>query len=401
MSLHPFSVPLEFVFFGLTLLGVAIFHHRALTVAFTGLAATVAYKLVFTGFEEEMGLPGLVLHFGHEWVTLANLMLLLVGFAILAHHFEESDLPHAIPRLLPDGRLGGLALLALVFSLSIFLDNIAGAVIGGVVARHVYGGKVGIGFLTSIVAAANAGGAGSVIGDTTTTMMWLAGISPLTLLWAFIPSVAAFLVFGVVGALDQHHHALITRHASTKLEIDWGHVVVVFAVLISILGTNIGISLFAPGLEKVVPTLGLAIWLTILLALVIRQPDWSVAPAAAKGALFLCALVALASLMPVDKLPVPSWVSVFALGLLSSVFDNIPLTALALEQGGYDWPLLAYAVGFGGSMIWFGSSAGVALVGSFPEGRSVTAWLQHGWHIGVAYVVGFFVMLALRGWTPA
>ena len=66
------------------------------------------------------------------------------------------------------------------------------------------------------------------------------------------------------------------------------------------------------------------------------------------------------------------------------MFDNIPLTALALEQGGYDWPLLAYAVGFGGSMIWFGSSAGVALVGSFPEGRSVTAWLRHGWHVGVA-----------------
>ena len=44
------------------------------------------------------------------------------------------------------------------------------------------------------------------------------------------------------------------------------------------------------------------------------------------------------------------------------MFDNIPLTALALKQGGYDWGFLAYAVGFGGSMIWFGSSAGVALV---------------------------------------
>src|SRR5437763_4155599 len=32
---------------------------------------------------------------------------------------------------------------------------------------------------------------------------------------------------------------------------------------------------------------------------------------------------------------------------LSSVFDNIPLTALALEQGHYDWGALAYAVGFG------------------------------------------------------
>jgi len=82
------------------------------------------------------------------------------------------------------------------------------------------------------------------------------------------------------------------------------------------------------------------------------------------------------------------------------VFDNIPLTALALNQGGYDWGFLAYAVGFGGSMIWFGSSAGVALSNMFPEAKSVGPWLRHGWHVAIAYVVGFFVMLAILGWHP-
>ena len=72
---------------------------------------------------------------------------------------------------------------------------------------------------------------------------------------------------------------------------------------------------------------------------------------------------------------------------VSSIFDNIPLTALALKQGGYDWGILAYAVGFGGSMIWFGSSAGVALSNLFPEARSVGQWVRHGWHVAVAYVV--------------
>jgi hypothetical protein len=33
------------------------------------------------------------------------------------------------------------------------------------------------------------------------------------------------------------------------------------------------------------------------------------------------------------------------MGFVSAVFDNIPLTALALKQGGYDWGMLAYAVG--------------------------------------------------------
>ena len=85
---------------------------------------------------------------------------------------------------------------------------------------------------------------------------------------------------------------------------------------------------------------------------------------------------------------------------MSAVFDNIPLTALALKQGGYDWGFLAYAVGFGGSMIWFGSSAGVALASQFPEARSVAQWLRHGWHVAVAYVLGFFVLLMVLGFHP-
>ena len=80
-------------------------------------------------------------------------------------------------------------------------------------------------------------------------------------------------------------------------------------------------------------------------------------------------------MMPVEKLPVASWQTALGLGFVSAVFDNIPLTALALKQGGYDWGYLAYAVGFGGSMIWFGSSAGVALANMYPEARSVGRWV--------------------------
>jgi hypothetical protein len=90
----------------------------------------------------------------------------------------------------------------------------------------------------------------------------------------------------------------------------------------------------------------------------------------------------------------------FQLGFVSAVFDNIPLTSLAIHQGGYDWGMLAYAVGFGGSMMWFGSSAGVAVANLFPEARSVIGWVRGGWHVTVAYIAGFFVMLALVGWHP-
>ena len=105
-------------------------------------------------------------------------------------------------------------------------------------------------------------------------------------------------------------------------------------------------------------------------------------------------------MMPVETLPSPSWKTAFGLGIISAVFDNIPLTALALKQGGYDWGILAYAVGFGGSMIWFGSSAGVAISNMYPEAKSALAWLRAAWYVPLAYVIGFAVMTALAGWQP-
>ena len=131
-----------------------------------------------------------------------------------------------------------------------------------------------------------------------------------------------------------------------------------------------------------------------------RKPDWALLPGAFLGSVFLLSLILCASLMPVERLPAASWQTALGLGFVSAVFDNIPLTALALKQGGYDWGYLAYAVGFGGSMIWFGSSAGVALSNMYPEAKSVGRWLRHGWHVALAYVVGFFFMLALLGWAP-
>jgi Na+/H+ antiporter NhaD/arsenite permease-like protein len=148
------------------------------------------------------------------------------------------------------------------------------------------------------------------------------------------------------------------------------------------------------------PVIGAALWVALLVTTPLRRPDWRLLPEAFKGSVFLLALVVCASLMPVEKLPPASWQSALGLGFVSSMFDNIPLTALALKQGGYDWGVLAFAVGYGGSMLWFGSSAGVALSNTYPEAKSAARWLAQGWHVAVAYVVGFFVLLAVLGWRP-
>ena len=395
-----FGIPFEFVLFGLMLLGVALFHKRALAISVGGLLAILAYEALVTAFPTGRGADALLLHVEHEWVLITNLLLLLVGFEVLSNQFEKSNISDHLPDLLPDGWAGGLALLGVIFVMAAFLDNIAAAVLGGVMARHLYSGRVSVGFLAAIVAAANAGGAGSVIGDTTTTMMWLNGISALTVLPAYVAAVAAFLVFAPLGALAQHRFQPILAHDRPDRPLHWRQIWIVAFILGTAVAANVLANSLSDG-EETAPWLGLTLWAAILLTSAISKPDWSVTRHGAKGAIFLVALVAAASLMPLKGLPEPSWQTAFGLGLLSSVFDNIPLTALALRQGGYDWALLSFAVGFGGSMVWFGSSAGVALTNAFQEGRSVTRWLKEGWFVPVSYIAGFFVMLALTGWDPS
>jgi Na+/H+ antiporter NhaD/arsenite permease-like protein len=395
-----FGIPFEFVLFGATLAGVAVFHRHTLQVALIGLSAIVLYKLLFTGFKTGPGFGGLGAHLVHEWVVLTNLLGLLLGFALLSRHFEESHVPAALPRFLPDDWKGAFVLLVMIFVLSSFLDNIAAALIGGTIAGTVFRRKVHIGYLAAIVAAANAGGAGSVIGDTTTTMMWIDGVSPVDVLEAFIAAGAALAVFGIPAAIQQQRYSPIVREGARGVHVDWARVAIVAIILTAAIATNVTMNTQFPALADRFPWLGAAVWVAILATAAWRRPDWSVMPASIIGSMFLLALILCASFMPVEKLPAASWQTAFGLGFVSAVFDNIPLTALALKQGGYDWGFLAYAVGFGGSMIWFGSSAGVALSNMYPQAKSVGLWIKHGWHVAVGYVVGFFVLLAILGWHP-
>ncbi len=394
------GVPVEFILFALTLLGVALFHNHTLAVGLTGLTSIALFKILFTGFHTGPGLGGLLGHFQHEWVTLANLFCLLMGFALLARHFEKSHVPVILPKYLPDDWKGAFMMLVMVFVLSSFLDNIAAALIGGAMAHQLFRAKVHLGYLAAIVAASNAGGSGSVVGDTTTTMMWIDGVAPADVFHAYAAAVVALVVCGIPAAMQQHRYSPILKHGHAHTHVDWKRIYIVIAILVAAMGTNIYVNALHADISNQFPFIGVAVWVAIIATLWLRRPDWEILPETAMGSVFLLSLVSCASMMPVEKLPLASWSTALGLGFLSAVFDNIPLTALALKQGGYDWGVLAYAVGFGGSMIWFGSSAGVALTNMYPEARSVGQWLRQGWHVVLAYVVGFAVMMATVGWHP-
>ncbi|HSN20959.1 MAG TPA: citrate transporter, partial [Usitatibacter sp.] len=316
-------VPVDFILFAATLAGIAFFHHHTFRVAVGGLVVVTLYKILFTGFDQGPGLGGFVAHVGHEWVMIANLFLLLMGFALLSKHFEDSHVPLELPRVLPDDWKGGFLLLVMVFVLSSFLDNIAAALIGGTVAAGVFKRKVHIGYLAAIVAASNGGGAGSVVGDTTTTMMWIDGVSPLDVLEGFIASGTALVIFGIVAARQQQAYSPIMKDTPRGTRLDWVRVGIVAFILGVAIVANVVANVKYPEVLDRLPVIGLAVWAAILATAPLRSPEWSLLKPTLKGTIFLLSLVLAASMMPVDKLPVASWPTALGLGFLSAVFDNI------------------------------------------------------------------------------
>src|SRR5674476_511306 len=304
-------VRVEFIIFGLILVGVALLHKQTFWVAVTGLTILLIFKFIFDpGFhfmEHVFGQNTMFDQIMHknlrqgEWGIILNLMGLLLGFAILAKIFEESGLPEILPKFLPNDWRGPFLLLVFVCVISSFLDNIAAALIGGAIAIVVFKNRVHIGYIAAIVAASNAGGSGSVVGDTTTTMMWIDGVSAFNVLHAFIAAGIALLFFSWFASHQQDKYQRIQKDTSPNVKIDWHKIFNVGLILAGAIVSNILYDM---------PALG--VWIAIIIGSFLKPVPWKEVPGAIKGTIFLLCLVFCASLMPVEELPNASWVTALA-----------------------------------------------------------------------------------------
>jgi len=143
-------------------------------------------------------------------------------------------------------------------------------------------------------------------------------------------------VCAIPAAIQQQKFSPITKNAPAEVRIEWARVFIVALILLSAILANVIANLRYPELLEAWPLIGMGVWGAILATAPLRAPDWHVLPETFQGTIFLLALVTCASMMPVEKLPLASWQTTLGLGFISAVFDNIPLTALALKQGGYD-----------------------------------------------------------------
>ena len=134
-------------------------------------------------------------------------------------------------------------------------------------AAAVFRKKVHIGYLAAIVAASNAGGSGSVVGDTTTTMMWIDGVSPLAVIDAYVAAIAATLFFGYFAARQQHAYSPIIRRTHRAIRA-WtaARLGIVAFILAAAIGANVVANLHFKEVLDHFPVIGAAVWVAILAA---------------------------------------------------------------------------------------------------------------------------------------
>jgi len=386
------------------------------------LTAVICWTLLVLGAESILPLTGSAAghavtgELRHHLGEISEILFFLMGAMTIVELIDAHEGFKVITdRIRTSKRVHLLWMIGLItFFLSAALDNLTTTIVMVSLLRKLIKQQHDRWFFAGIVViAANAGGAWSPIGDVTTTMLWIGNqvsasgiISQL-----FIPSAVCLLVPLLVlsctmqGEL-QRPDAVDDNETSSDPASAFERNLV--------FGLGIGALLFVPvfkNLTQLPPYMGVLLGLGVLWVVteVIHRGKNAEDkhPLSVVGVLrriditsilfFLGILLAVSSLataghlLQIASLLKDSLGNVYAIniaiGLLSSVVDNVPLVAGAIKMyplvspealaaagsesawlshfvaDGAFWELLAYCAGTGGSCLIIGSAAGVAAMG--------------------------------------
>ena len=344
---------------------------------------------------------------------------------------------------------------ALAFSLSSTLDNLTTALVMGTVAMTVGRGHPRFIALAciNVVIAANAGGAFSPFGDITTLLVWQAGRASFwEFLRLFVPSLVNWLVpaFFMSLAVPRGHPEVVGESLRIRRG---GHVIIgLFAVTIAlavsfynvlklppVLGMTTGLGLLQlygyylrrSGPNTSSPALEAGLTVPVELS-PLNDTEWDVANQAVAHStphgyqgefdifnilrrvewdtlmffygIILCVggLAQIGYLAGLSDFLYGSYgptVANIALGLISSVVDNIPVMYAVLSMDPAmdlgQWLLVTLTAGVGGSLLSIGSAAGVALMGQSRGVYTFGSHLRWTWAVALGYAASIAVHLLL------
>ncbi len=343
-------------------------------------------SLVLTGLAHHLSATSEIIFFLLGAMTIVELIDAHDGFQFIAEKIKTNNKTQLI-----------WVISITAFFLSAILDNLTTAIVMlSILNKLIVDKKTKWLLLGMVIIASNAGGAWSPIGDVTTTMLWIGGqITPLNIVKeTFFASWVCMLVPTIIINYQIKGKIQIKEVAEQDLNFNANSFErnLVFFIGIACL-------LFVPVFKTIThlpPYMGMlfslgVMWVSVELIhakkSAIEKGQLSVNHALRKIdtpsiLFFFGILMSIASLSFVGFLPqLATYLDKFAgnnnnivalgIGLISSVFDNVPLVAAL--QGMYSlqvyptdhyfWELLAYSAGTGGSCLIIGSAAGVVVMG--------------------------------------
>ncbi len=260
----------------------------------------------------------------------------------------------------------------------------------------------------NIVVAANAGGAWSPFGDITTLMAWTAGKgSFVDFLWLFPASIIGYMVTALLLSrvvpntlpeIDLSNEENPEMMAGAKVVIGLGIFTIFSAVmshqvlhLPAMWGMMFGLSLLKMYDYRLKRLHGKGFEIFNSMAKIENNTlMFFFGILAAVGALYFIGWLALAAVVYDPSVLGPTWSNI-GVGFLSAIVDNVPVMSAVLkaspEMGLDQWMLVTLTAGVGGSMISFGSAAGVGVMGKLPGIYTFGAHMRYSWMIVIGYAV--------------
>lgn len=264
----------------------------------------------------------------------------------------------------------------------------------------------------NIVVAANAGGAWSPFGDITTLMAWTAGKGTFTdFLFLFPASVLGYLVTAVLLSrfvpqtqppFDASKEVVPVMSNGAKVVMGLG-VFTIFSAVMShqvlhlpaMWGMMFGLSLLKLYDYRLKKKNGAGFQVFQSMSKIENNTlMFFFGILAAVGALYFIGWLALAAVVYDPSVLGPTWSNI-GVGFLSAIVDNVPVMSAVLkaspEMGLDQWMLVTLTAGVGGSLISFGSAAGVGVMGKLPGVYTFGAHMKYSWTILIGYIVSVSV----------
>lgn len=349
-------------------------------------------------------------------LEIATLWLFLMSaMTFVAYLNSKGFISALVQRLLPKsiserGLMFVIAIFAFVFSS--FADNVTATLVAITVIMNLqFEIKKRLKYATLIIFSVNSGGVSLITGDVTTLMIFLENKVTITnLLILIIPSFIGVLALAGLLSLKLSGTIYLPQ---TRLKIEKGDIIIASIFLLTISATLL-LNVF----YHIPPVLsflfGLSVMFLVANKLVnknnqdvlhyIREVEFD-ALLFFLGVLLLVGILketgVLNGFTQLYQILPPLQVN-YIIGFMSSVIDNVPLTAALLkadvEMEVTEWLLLTYATGVGGSILVIGSAAGIIAMSKLKE-LSFISYFRNIGYLAIAYTVGYVGVYFAANWA--